>query len=130
MIRGAREGGNAAGPMSTYWTLSCGGVEKSFSDWGFDEKTVEGSFTNMGIDVFSACVAGATVEDDPIFGFEAQVTIYRGRALGSGGYSGGVIEFQGKRLQGILDGRPEYEGVTYQFGNAWYLGPRTGELSY
>jgi len=108
--------------MATYWTLTYGGLEKSFAAWGLDEETAEAQFANMAIDIFTVAVPGAKVEADPIFAFEAAVVIQRARVLSliDGSWSGGVIEFQGKRLLHVLDGRPDYEGIIYQFSGPWY----------
>jgi hypothetical protein len=102
------------------WTLACAGTEKSFADWGFDQDSADGTFSNMLVDVLSLCVPGATIQSDPIFAFEAQVIVRRGRTGSGTSYTGGAIEFQGKRLLHVLDGRPEFEGVVYQFGGPWY----------
>ncbi len=109
--------------MPTYWTLEYAGNEKTFADWGFDEETPQLDLSNMQTDIFPLGVPGATVEADPIFPFEAQVIIRRHRTSISGGtnsFSGGTIEFSGKRTLHILEGRPDYEGVNYQFAGPWY----------
>src|SRR5579859_2015729 len=106
--------------MATFWTLTYGGVEKSFGDWGFDQDTAEAEFANMAVDTFTVAAPGAKVDSVPVFAFEASIVIRRGRTFAGGAWSGGAIEFQGKRLMHVLDGRPEYEGIIYQFGGPWY----------
>jgi hypothetical protein len=106
--------------VATFFTLEYDGVEKSFADWGFEQDSAEFQEFNMAVDLFAVAMPGARVDDDPVFPFEAEVVVRKGRTFGGGVYSGGVIEFQGKRLMHILDGRPESEGVIYQFGGPWY----------
>jgi hypothetical protein len=102
------------------WTLEYGGLEKSFATWGFDAEHATGEFANMALDTFSLAVPGAHIEDDPAFTFESQVIIRRNRTVAGSTFSGGAIEFQGKRLLHVLEGRPEFEGIFYQFAGPWY----------
>jgi hypothetical protein len=102
------------------WTLEYSSVEKSLADWGFADDPSEGTFANMRVDLISFSIPGATIQSDPIFPFEAQVIIRRGRTGSGTSYSAGAIEFQGKRTLHILEGRPDYEGIHYQFAGPWY----------
>jgi hypothetical protein len=108
--------------MPNYWTLVYDGTEKTLAAWGFSE-SAEGLFSHLQVDTFSLDIPGALIEDDPVIPFEGSVIIYQNRASETGAtnsFSGGTIEFQGKRLLHVLDGRPTFEGVTMQFGGPWY----------
>jgi hypothetical protein len=74
---------------------------------------------NMAMDTFRVAVPGADVMDDPIWPFEALVVIRSGRSYAAG-WSGGQIEFTGKRLLHSIDGRPDFEGIYYNFAGPWY----------
>lgn len=112
--------------MATFWTLTydpgTGAVEKSFADWGLDEETAGMVTSNMAVDVFTVAMPGEKIDTVPVFPFEAQVTIRRNRTFTilTGLFSGGTIEFSGKRMLCVRDGRPQYEGMIYQFGGPWY----------
>lgn len=103
-----------------YVTLEYDGEEKALGDWGFALEGAEATFSSMATDVLSLRMPGVAIEDDPIIPFEGVIVFRRGRTVSGGGYAGGVIEFQGKRLLSVLEGRPQFEGVTYQFGGPWY----------
>jgi hypothetical protein len=105
----------------TYWTLEYDGSERTLEDWGFSDEGVVGEFGNMVVDTLHVQAPEVDLTDDEIIPFEGQVIIRSGRvAEGGEGFSGGAVEFQGKRLLHILQGRPDYEGVVYQFGGPWY----------
>ncbi len=101
-------------------TLTYSGTEKSLADWGFDEDTPEMVQVNSGVDVFSLAMPEASMFVDPVIPFEAQIVIRSNRSGSGTSWTGGTIEFQGKRLLHILDGRPQFEGLVYQFGGPWY----------
>lgn len=109
--------------MSTSWTIETTAAgERSFESLGFDSDTAQGNFVNMRADVFSVAVPGMLITADPLFAFEEAVIIRSGRTYDeeTETWSGGAIEFTGKRVEEVLDGRPDYEGVIYQFSGPWY----------
>jgi hypothetical protein len=101
-------------------TLEYNGLEKSFADWGIDESGAVMVRANMAPDTFTVAIAGGPIEGDAIFPFEAWVIIRSGRSWVAEAWTGGVIEFQGKRVQEAGEGRPDFEGVAYQFMGPWY----------
>ena len=107
----------------TFDTLEYNGIERSFANWGFERHSVQCARHNLREDIFRATVAGATVSDDAIFPFEAQVIIRTGRASDTGednSFSGGITKFSGKRvgMEAAANGRGQ--GVTYEFLGPWY----------
>ena len=113
----------------TYTTLEYSGLEQTLADWGLEEASCTLKVVNNGIDTFRAGMPKANLFDDPVFPFEGQIIIRTGRASGDGSdgsFSGGLIEFTGKRMLHVLDGRPEFEGVYYNFGGPGYDVANTG----
>ena len=104
----------------TYTTLEYLGAELALADWGIAEEGCVKHLANLEQDTFRLMVPKADVFDDPIWPFEGTVIIRSGRSLSDGIYSGGVIEFTGKRLLHVIDGRPNFEGVYYNFAGPWY----------
>ena len=107
----------------TFDTLEYNGVERSFANWRFELRSVQCSRHNSREDVFRATVAGASVSDDPLFPFEAQVIVRTNRASATGNdnsFSGGATKFSGKRLgmEAAASGRSQ--GVTYEFLGPWH----------
>src|ERR1035437_9965924 len=100
----------------TYWTLEYGGSEMTRAAWGFAQEGLTAEFGNMVVDTFNVQVPLPDVTADEIIPYEGQVIIRSGRISSEGSFSGGAVEFQGKRLLHILHGQPGYEGVVYQFG--------------
>ncbi len=107
----------------TFMTLEYLGAETALADLGVDMESVTGEFMSMAPDVFSFAIAG-DITADPLWPFEAVVKIRTGRTRTGGPgawvYAGGALEFTGKRLAAVLDGRPEYNGVIYQFAGPAY----------
>lgn len=106
--------------MATYWTLEYGGVEKTLADWGFGESPATLTLANMAKDILALQVPGALITDNPIIPFEGAIILRAGRSVSGAAFSGGSIRFQGKRLNLVLEGRPDFEGVGYQFAGPWY----------
>ena len=107
----------------SYTTLEYDGVEKSLAGWGIAEEGCVKRVANLEADTFRVAVPMADVFDEPIWPFEGVVIIRSGRASATGlpdSFSGGAIEFQGKRLLHVVDGRPDFEGVFYNFAGPWY----------
>ena len=101
-------------------TLQVGSVEKSFADWGISLSGAGLEEQNLALSTYRFSLAAANITDDPFIAFEQKV-IVRGNRTGSGtSYSGGFVKFIGWRLDIVLDGRPEWLGGHYTFGNAWY----------
>lgn len=114
--------------MATYLTIEYSGTEKSLADWGIALAGIIGEFHNQQADTLRVRVPGKLVTDDPLFAFESTIIfrINRTSATGAAGsFSGGSIEFQGKRVSNPLDLRPNYEGVQYEFQGPWYDLERT-----
>jgi hypothetical protein len=103
-------------------TLTLGGAEKSFVDWGFST-AISGEKNNQAADTFNATLVTANIADEataPTFPFEAQVIVRVNRALSAGVFSGGTIKFQGKRVGQPMKASSSGQGVTYKFEGAWY----------
>jgi len=102
----------------TYWTLKCGGVEKSLADWGLELPTRDLISHGASTVKLTLKVAGADVAD--LFAPNATATIYRGRTLTDGVYSGGTIFFFGR----IVDTRGNEKVPTaqqsYELRDPWY----------
>jgi hypothetical protein len=101
-------------------TLEYNGQEKSLADWGFAEENCTLTVASMEDDTFTLAMPGVDIFSDPVFPFEALVVIRSGRTLNGSAYEGGKIEFTGKRLRQVLDGRPTFEGMLYTFAGPWY----------
>ena len=107
----------------TFDTLEYNGTERSFAKWGFELRGTQCLRHNLREDVFRATVAGASVSDDPIFPFEAQVIVRTGRSSTTGNdnsFTAGVTKFSGKRvgMEAAATGRGQ--GVRYEFHGPWY----------
>src|ERR1017187_19855 len=109
-----------------YTTLSYSGTEKRLSDWGITQENCSLKLVaneHGRTDVFQAAVPMADCFADPLFAFEAGVIVRSARVSADGtpgSFSGGVVEFTGKRLLHVIDGRPDFEGVYYRFGGPGY----------
>lgn len=109
--------------MAKWNTIQYNGVEKTLAAWGILIDGCEGVFTNQAADVLRVVIAGGYPSDAPIFPFEAAVVfrINRDSATGAdNSFTGGTIEFSGKRVGEAVDVRPAYEGVQYEFHGPWY----------
>lgn len=107
----------------SYLTIEYAGNEKQLADWGIDQSSPSLTLISQSTDVLSVNVPQAKIDDPELFAFEAAIIFRINRASATGAvnsFSGGTTEFQGVRMLQILDGRPSYEGVTYQFGGPWY----------
>jgi hypothetical protein len=107
----------------TFDTLDYNGTERSFAKWGFELRGAQCLHHNLREDIFRATIATASISDDPIFPFEAQVIVRSGRASASGNdnsFSGGMTKFSGKRvgMEAAASGRAQ--GVTYEFLGPWH----------
>lgn len=101
-------------------TLEYNGVEKTFADWGFAKDSANARFYSLKTDVFSVAVPGKSINDEPMFPFEAAVIIRRRTLTNRGELEGDDIEFQGVRVLNPLRGEGRYEGVVYQFHGPFY----------
>jgi|GEM_PF-2149242 len=107
----------------TFETLEYNGTERSFAKWGFALRGTQCLRHNLREDNFRATVAGASVSDDPVFPFEAQVIVRTGRSSATGAdnsFTAGVTKFSGKRvgMEAAATGRAQ--GVRYEFHGPWY----------
>ena len=101
-------------------TLEFGGVEKSFADWGISLNGAGLEEQNLALSTYRFSLATSAITDDPLIGFEVKVIIRGNRTGGGTSWSGGFVKFIGWRLDIVHDGRPEWVGGHYTFGNAWY----------
>ena len=107
----------------TYTTLTYNGAEKTLAAWGIAEDGCVLTLANLELDTLRVAVPAASCTDDPIWPFEGAVVLRSARVSADGStnsFSGGVIEFAGKRLLHVVDGRPDFEGVFYNFAGPWY----------
>ena len=105
----------------TYTTLTYNGTEKSLIDWGLALDRCVLTLANLEADTFTAALPQVNCLADPIWPFEGQIVLRTGRSKAlDGSYSGGLIEFSGKRMMQVIDGRPDFEGVYYTFAGPWY----------
>lgn len=107
----------------TFDTLEYNGIERTFANWGFELRRTQCIRYNMREDVFRATVASASITDNAIFPFEAQVIVRSGRASTTGAdnsFSGGSIKFTGKRVSMESAATGKEQGVTYEFLGPWY----------
>jgi len=102
------------------FTLEYNSVERSFEDWGVEESKATLTLANQAPDVFTVEVPGALVTADPIWPFEAEVIIRKGRAGAGTAWAGGSVIFQGKQVKHLGSGTAGYEGVAYVFQGPWY----------
>lgn len=94
------------------WTLLYSGVEKSFSDWGLSNARLNRLGFNG--DAFTCVANDQNYDDDPLFTFLSQITIYRDRtAVGSGG----TVYFIGWVQNSKRIGSYNSEKIQYSFGN-------------
>lgn len=107
----------------TFDTLEYNGIERTFANWGFELRGTQCIRYNMREDVFRATVASASITDNAIFPFEAQVIVRSGRASATGAdnsFSGGTIKFTGKRVSMESAATGKEQGVAYEFLGPWY----------
>ena len=104
-------------------TLNYNGLEQSLADWGVQASGCNITLANLASDTLRLAVPRANYTDDPIWPFEAPIVLQTGRTSTTGAantFSGGVIEFAGVRGRFLVDGRPSWEGVYYDFEGPWY----------
>lgn len=109
--------------MDKFDTFECAGEEKKLADWNFALDGSSARFTNQNADVLHMFIPGGEIGDAEIFPFEAQIIFRTQRDSDTGdvnSFSGGTGEFFGKRVGEVIDLRPNYEGVAYEFHGPWY----------
>ena len=107
----------------TYRTLTYGGVEKALAGWGIAEEGCVLTLGNMEPDILRVAVPAARCTDAAVWPFEGAIVMRSGRVSATGladSFTGGLIEFSGKRMLHSVEGRPEFEGVFYNFAGPWY----------
>lgn len=107
----------------TYDTLEYNGTEKTLTDWGFSAESVRSLRRCQSADTFTATIINAMIADEctsPTFPFEAQIICRTNRVGSPGSFSGGLIKFQGKRVDQPLRAASHGQGVTYKFRGPWY----------
>lgn len=108
---------------TTFWTLECGGVEKSFADWGLS--LPKRALRSLHVSELTTTADGQDFDSDPLFAFGAGVKVRRDRVGSGTSYSGGSLWFQGYCSRARRSGRPGGEGVTYTISDLWWLFERT-----
>lgn len=111
-----------------YLTLEFNGTEKSFADWGIDLGTAVCTLNNMAVDTYRFNIPNAVLGDTPLFPFLGKVTIRRLRESTTGlagSFDGGYTAFVGWRMDPLHVARPDYQGNTYEFVNAWMFAETT-----
>jgi hypothetical protein len=104
-------------------TLTYNGIERTLAAWGFAREGATSTVWNQRLDVLSFVVPGRSPSDPTLFPFEAAVIFQLQRDSANGAdnsFGGGTIEFTGKRVGEVVDLRPNYEGVKYEFQGPWY----------
>jgi hypothetical protein len=104
-------------------TLEYNGQEKALADWGLAEEGVVLSFSHLEPDRFTCLVPGALVSDAAVFAFEGWIKVRQGRSWDAVNevYTGGSLVFQGLRNAEVVEGRPLFEGVQYEFVGPLYF---------
>jgi hypothetical protein len=103
----------------TYETLEYDGTEKSFAEWKFSN--VRTQFRSLAPDMMMMRQTVQSVDDGPVFPFEAEVIVRRGRVKTVRGYEGGRVWFVGYRLNAPAAAAPGEQAFNYTFANAIYL---------
>jgi hypothetical protein len=109
--------------MAKFDTLEYNGIERTLAARGFSLDGTSGTFGNQRADTLHVTVPGGQIADPEIFPFEAVIIFRLQRDSDNGAdgsFSGGAIEFTGKRVGEVVDLRPNYEGVKYEFQGPWY----------
>lgn len=109
--------------MAKFDTFEYAGTERTLAKWGFAREGSECNFWNQRPDVLHFAVPGGSIADAEIFAFEAAIIFrtQRDSAVGAdNSFSGGAVEFSGKRVGEVKDLRPNYVGVKYEFQGPWY----------
>jgi hypothetical protein len=109
--------------MAKFDTFECAGAEKSLAAWGFALDGSTSEFKNQSVDVLRLVIPGADIEDAEIFPFEAKVIFRTQRDSADGSansFSGGTVEFSGKRIGEAIQITGKNGGVAYEFHGPWY----------
>lgn len=102
----------------TYWTIKVGSTEKSFADWGLSLPTRELRSHATSILKLTHAVPGA--DTDYIFALGATATVYKGRTLSGGTYSGGTIWFYGMFVDPRDSEQAESAQHDYELRDSWH----------
>jgi hypothetical protein len=109
--------------MPKFDTLSAGGQEKKLADWPVALEGSSADFMNLRADVLRLLFPGGAISDPELFAFESQIIFRTQRDSTTGNpnsFSGGTVEFQGKRVGEVKEIRGDYNGVQYEFHGPWY----------
>lgn len=103
-------------------TLEYSGLEKSFADWGIGLDDSDLELRANGPDTFRVRIPVASITPDAAFAFESSVIVRAGRSASGGGgaFTGGTVEFTGKRILNPLRSSASDRSVTFDFQNWWY----------
>src|ERR1035437_2214900 len=105
---------------TTYWTLECDGVEKTFEDWGFGQLK-RNLFSQQMDTVTFNCVTDTGLTDTPVLGPGKTCIIRSGRVEGvDGALSGGQRWFYGLVLDTPKRGIGTSESLQYKIGGPWW----------
>lgn len=109
--------------MAKFDTFEYAGIEQSLADRGFSLNGSSAQFVNQNADTLRMAIPGGEIGDAESFPFEAIIIFrtQRDSATGAAGsFTGGSVEFIGRRIGEVIDMRPNYEGVAYEFHGPWY----------
>lgn len=109
--------------MAKFDTFEYNGTERTVAAWRFAREGSTSTFWNQRVDVLRMVHPGGSPADAEIFPFEAAIIFRTQRDSADGSdnsFSGGAVEFSGKRVGEVVDLRPNYAGVRYEFQGPWY----------
>src|ERR1044072_8685847 len=106
-------------------TLEYNGTEKSLADWGFALQGCTLTLGNQHDDPLRLYLPKQNCFDAPLIPFEGRIKLRSNRVFASGSYSGGVLEYSGKRVIESVIGQPREEAQSYVCNGPWYDLSRT-----
>ena len=108
-------------PLANIWTLTAGGTEQTLAAWGIARAVV--TRNSQDADALEISVPDAAFDADVLFAFESQVTLkrYPSSDPSTGAPAGTpVVWFVGTCVKTPRMGRPNAEGMDYEFQGPWY----------
>jgi hypothetical protein len=107
-------------PLANIWTLVSGSSEQTLALWGIARAVI--TRKSQDADLLQISVPDAAFDAAVLFAFESQVTIKRYPSVDSDGNPTGtpVKWFVGTCVKTPRTGRPNAEGMDYEFQGPWY----------
>jgi hypothetical protein len=102
---------------TTFWTLECGGVEKSAEAWGV--ANIVGRFASLATDVVTFDIATDAFDGTAPFTYGAWVSIRYGRTGSGTTWTGGTRWFYGQVKTIPRVGRAAGESIGYTLWGVW-----------